>query len=173
MLSLYEWSARSGTQENVEYAPGEKVGPSIYVEGKQYSLIALPRFYSRDEVLDFHTSRISRGTFLGDRESVGIESIDATALLVMTVVWPATRPPECVRHRWVSASGDRQVQEVPLENKEGRPTLAIRVREPEKGSLNEIEWDWPVQPGEADVPTQPSSRLALLLSADRRRRSRL
>jgi hypothetical protein len=178
VLSLYEWSARTGTQEDVSYAPGEKVGPTLTLEGKEYSLIALPRFYSRDEPLDFLSKRTARGTFCADRESVSIEAMDVTAQLVMTVIWPATRPPTAVRLKWVSAKGDRQTQDMALETKDGRPALTIHVREPEKGSINQIEWDWPARPT-ADAPGEPSrpperfARLKLLLSAERRRSNRV
>lgn len=177
VLSLYEWSARDGTQENVVYAPGEKVGPTLNVEGKQYSLIALPRFYSRDEALDFCVTRTARGTFMGNREGVSVESMDIIAQLVMTVIWPSARPPESVRLKWVSASGDRQSQDMTLETKDGRPSLTIKVREPEKGSTNEIEWDWPSISSDVGG-TPPLSRphrfsgLRLLLSAEHRRTRR-
>jgi hypothetical protein len=149
VLAVLDYASRTGEQE-VEYSvDGRNVPLDKVIEldtrGTRYALVPLGRMYARGEDLDFVVKRTLNDVLCDPVNSVTARTEDVTALLRMTVIWPAGKGPSALRLSQ-TAEASTITQSLPLtlvQEEAGRPTLHFNVPQPERGGRTEISWDWP------------------------------
>lgn len=143
VVSLYDIAEGEGTRE-IAYSPGEAVA-SFFGEGHWLTLVSLGRVYYRGEHFDFTVKRTARDAFVRKHEAINVLTRDRTEHLRLTVKWPKDTPPTAVGLSRATPSEEWRTEDVThlLEHDEdGRPFYRVTIRDPEKGGIVTIEWDW-------------------------------
>jgi hypothetical protein len=159
VVSVYDFWSGDGDRKN-EYSPGREAGQFLG-EGRWNALIALDRVYYRGEHADLKVRRTVRHGFTSTCESVGMVTEDATALLCMKIQWPKDCRPTALRLGTRTPAHEWRSEDVlsDLDDSSGRPVYTVPVRDPAKGSMTVIEWEWEPVP-QSSAPATGNGRPA-------------
>jgi hypothetical protein len=125
-------------------------------QGRDCALVALDRAYMRDEVRDYVVSRKGTGIFPKNPDRIWIATLESTSLLRIVLRWSERLPTEVRLIRQVDSAPGRPIKFVPTTS-DGRSEFKTEIPEPRQGERIAVEWDWPHDEPENDVPEDEHS----------------
>jgi len=143
VITLLDYAGGDGTGRS-EYSRGTPV-KDFKLDGRDFRLLLLERFYNRGDELDFEVRRTAKDRFPRATERVRIEARHVIFVLRLSVRWSSERLPTAVRLRTRTPTGQTTTTIVTGEVKTdsaGCKEYSVAVNEPELGGETAIEWDW-------------------------------
>jgi hypothetical protein len=138
ILAVTEHFWAEGTTD-VKVKSPHKVVDEISHHGRTYKVISLCRVCGRGDEELLEVERVDHDSFLKPNEHLTMVTEDETEEAVLSVVWPAERPPTALRLEEPDTAARSVFHQLKDEN--GRRAYEYRTANPPKGEVT-IRWSW-------------------------------